>query len=112
MSQFINKKQFAPKTKWSDQEVKTFFNLYPVYGTDFKMYTKDLDRTYSQIKGFYHNHIRRQHLEATVQSDSSRNTSASSHDHRVQNDLFPEIEHAVPAEKLLESLARLLSVIE
>ncbi|CAL6094409.1 Conserved_hypothetical protein [Hexamita inflata] len=52
-------KAFAPKTKWSDEEVKIFFSLFPKFGSSFKQYMPYLNRTYSQIKGFYHNHIRR-----------------------------------------------------
>ncbi|CAL6033792.1 Conserved_hypothetical protein [Hexamita inflata] len=57
--QTTHTKAFAPKTKWSDEEVKIFFALLPQMGADFKQYMPHLNRTYSQIKGFYHNHIRR-----------------------------------------------------
>ncbi|CAL6076258.1 Conserved_hypothetical protein [Hexamita inflata] len=61
--QTTHTKAFAPKTKWSDEEVKTFFALYPRFGADFKQYVPHLDRTYSQIKGFYHNYLRRHGTE-------------------------------------------------
>ncbi|CAL5979525.1 Conserved_hypothetical protein [Hexamita inflata] len=57
--QTTHTKAFAPKTKWSNEEVKTFFTLLPKFGSSFKQYMPHLNRTYSQIKGFYHNHIRR-----------------------------------------------------
>ncbi|CAL6012831.1 Conserved_hypothetical protein [Hexamita inflata] len=60
--QTTNTKTFAPKTKWSDEEVKTFFSLLPKYGSDFKQYVQHLNRTYSQIKSFYHNYLRRHRM--------------------------------------------------
>ncbi|CAL6012817.1 Conserved_hypothetical protein [Hexamita inflata] len=57
--QTTHTKAFAPKTMWSNEEVKIFFALLPKFGSSFKQYMPHLNRTYSQIKGFYHNHIRR-----------------------------------------------------
>ncbi|CAL6012819.1 Conserved_hypothetical protein [Hexamita inflata] len=57
--QTTHTKTFAPKKKWSDEEVKTFFSLLPKYGSDFKQYVQHLNRTYSQIKSFYHNYLKR-----------------------------------------------------
>ncbi|CAL6114642.1 Conserved_hypothetical protein [Hexamita inflata] len=59
-------KQFAPKTKWSQDEIKTFFELYPRYGNNFKQYMGNLQRTHSQIKGFYHNCLRRQQQQSIL----------------------------------------------
>ncbi|CAL6012729.1 Conserved_hypothetical protein [Hexamita inflata] len=56
-------KQYAHKTKWSEEEVQTFFGLFPDFGSNFKLYLPHLDRTYSQIKGFYHNYQRRAELQ-------------------------------------------------
>ncbi|CAL5991031.1 Homeobox-like_domain superfamily [Hexamita inflata] len=51
----MNKRTFAPKVKWSQEEVDLLLSLYPVYGCDYPKYTAHLNRTYSQIKGFMHN---------------------------------------------------------
>ncbi|CAL5979618.1 Conserved_hypothetical protein [Hexamita inflata] len=56
-------KQYAHKTKWSEEEVQTFFGLFPDFGSNFKLYLPHLNRTYSQIKGFYHNYQRRAELQ-------------------------------------------------
>ncbi|CAL6024895.1 Conserved_hypothetical protein [Hexamita inflata] len=53
--QNTNTKQFAPKVKWTQEEIKVFTDMYPIYKLNFKKYTKHLNRSYSQIKGFYHN---------------------------------------------------------
>ncbi|CAL5979516.1 Conserved_hypothetical protein [Hexamita inflata] len=57
--QTTHTKTFTPKKKWSDEEVKIFFTLLPKYGSDFKQYVQHMDRTYSQIKSFYHNYLKR-----------------------------------------------------
>ncbi|CAL6076246.1 Conserved_hypothetical protein [Hexamita inflata] len=70
-------KQYAHKTKWSEEEVQTFFGLFPDFGSNFKLYLPHLNRTYSQIKGFYHNYQRKAELQ--LQNEIS--------DHQVQKPL-------------------------
>ncbi|CAL6076268.1 Conserved_hypothetical protein [Hexamita inflata] len=86
--QTTHTKAFAPKTKWSDEEVKTFFALYPRFGADFKQYVPHLDRTYSQIKGFYHNYLRRHGTEQKREADSPAQSFKAREHHQprpVQN---------------------------
>ncbi|CAL5979608.1 Conserved_hypothetical protein [Hexamita inflata] len=86
--QATHTKAFAPKTKWSDEEVKTFFALYPRFGADFKQYVPHLDRTYSQIKGFYHNYLRRHGTEQKREADSPAQSFKTREHHQprpVQN---------------------------
>ncbi|CAL6112190.1 Conserved_hypothetical protein [Hexamita inflata] len=71
-------KQYAHKTKWSEEEVQTFFGLFPDFGSNFKLYLPHLNRTYSQIKGFYHNYQRK--VEFQQQNEIS--------DHQVQKPLL------------------------
>ncbi|CAL6012727.1 Conserved_hypothetical protein [Hexamita inflata] len=86
--QTTHTKAFAPKTKWSDEEVKTFFALYPRFGADFKQYVPHLNRTYSQIKGFYHNYLRRHGTEQKREADSPAQSFKAREHHQprpVQN---------------------------
>ncbi|CAL6016221.1 Homeobox-like_domain superfamily [Hexamita inflata] len=45
---------------WKQTEIQQFFMYYELYGNDFHSYTQHLNRTYAQIKAFYHNWIRKQ----------------------------------------------------
>ncbi|CAL5979675.1 Conserved_hypothetical protein [Hexamita inflata] len=65
-------KQYAHKTKWSEEEVQTFFGLFPDFGSNFKLYLPHLNRTYSQIKGFYHNYQRKAELQLEMEYSDYR----------------------------------------
>ncbi|CAL6076298.1 Conserved_hypothetical protein [Hexamita inflata] len=71
-------KQYAHKTKWSEEEVQTFFGLFPDFGSNFKLYLPHLNRTYSQIKGFYHNYQRRVELQLDNEYSEHRSQKATS----------------------------------
>ncbi|CAL5982994.1 Homeobox-like_domain superfamily [Hexamita inflata] len=45
---------------WTISEQQIFFVYYELYKNDFHSYEQHLNRTYSQIKAFFHNWIRRQ----------------------------------------------------
>lgn len=47
------------RVKWSAQETQKFLDLVPLYGKNYTQYTNNIDRTYSSIKGQYHNLCRR-----------------------------------------------------
>eukprot|EP00703_Trepomonas_sp_PC1_P003022 JAP93584.1 hypothetical protein TPC1_14080 [Trepomonas sp. PC1] len=52
--------QQTPKCKWSPDEMKIFFELVPIYGTDYSQYINVLtNRSYSQIKSQFHNQLKR-----------------------------------------------------
>ncbi|CAL6016137.1 Conserved_hypothetical protein [Hexamita inflata] len=48
------------KLQWQETEIQQFFAYYELYGNDFHSYTQHLNRTYSQIKSFFHNWLRKQ----------------------------------------------------
>ena len=48
------KRRFSSKVKWSEQERRRFLELVPLYGTHYGMYTQQLGRSYSCVKGFFH----------------------------------------------------------
>ncbi|CAL6054559.1 Homeobox-like_domain superfamily [Hexamita inflata] len=52
---------------WSSKEIRTFFSCYELYQNDFNSYTCHLNRTYSQIKGFFHNWLKQQPEEIRQQ---------------------------------------------
>ncbi|CAL6012767.1 Conserved_hypothetical protein [Hexamita inflata] len=83
--QTTHTKAFAPKTNWSDEEVKLFFALLPQLGADFKQYVQHLDRTYSQIKGFYHNYLRRQGVSKEMDSPVHQFKAREYHRRPVQS---------------------------
>ncbi|CAL6000197.1 Conserved_hypothetical protein [Hexamita inflata] len=60
MSIRLNK---AKKLQWQESEIQQFFAYYELYGNDFHSYTQHLNRTYSQIKSFFHNWLRKQSAE-------------------------------------------------
>ncbi|CAL5979510.1 Conserved_hypothetical protein [Hexamita inflata] len=80
--QTTHTKTFTPKKKWSDEEVKIFFTLLPKYGSDFKQYVQHMDRTYSQIKSFYHNYLKR---HGSLNEIDSPEQSFRARDYQVQN---------------------------
>ena len=43
------------KVRWSKEETQQFLELVPQFGTNYQRYTEVLDRSYSCIKGQYHN---------------------------------------------------------
>ncbi|CAL6107055.1 SANT/Myb_domain [Hexamita inflata] len=51
------------RKRWSTEEVQLFFCCVELYRNDFYSYTKYLDRSYSQIKSFYHNWLKKQSSE-------------------------------------------------
>ncbi|CAL6000175.1 SANT/Myb_domain [Hexamita inflata] len=57
MSTKPNPKQQLP---WQESEFQQFFAYYELYGNDFHSYTQHLNKTYSQIKSFFHNWFRKQ----------------------------------------------------
>ena len=42
------------RQKWTRDEISTFFEHLPVYKMHFYKYKKYLNRSYSQIKGYYY----------------------------------------------------------
>ncbi|CAL5975288.1 SANT/Myb_domain [Hexamita inflata] len=57
MSANPNPKQ---QLSWQEQEIQQFLACYQVYGDDFHSYTQHLNRSYSQIKSFFHNWLKKQ----------------------------------------------------
>ncbi|CAL6016215.1 Homeobox-like_domain superfamily [Hexamita inflata] len=55
------------KQPWKETEIKQFFVCYELYGNDYHSYTLHLNRTYSQIKAFYHNWLRKQFADIPFQ---------------------------------------------
>ncbi|CAL6055266.1 Conserved_hypothetical protein [Hexamita inflata] len=55
-------KQHTTK-QWSDSEKQTFFLCLELFQNDFNSYTFYLNRSYSQIKCFYHNWLKTLPLE-------------------------------------------------
>ncbi|CAL6114644.1 Conserved_hypothetical protein [Hexamita inflata] len=81
-------KQYAHKTKWSEEEVQTFFGLFPNFGSNFKLYLPHLNRTYSQIKGFYHNYQRRVELQLDNEYSEHRSQKATPQQVVIGNSTF------------------------
>ncbi|CAL5975340.1 SANT/Myb_domain [Hexamita inflata] len=54
------KSNSVQKLQWQETEIQQFFAYYELYGNDFHSYTQHLNRTYSQIKSFFHNWLRKQ----------------------------------------------------
>ncbi|CAL6000221.1 SANT/Myb_domain [Hexamita inflata] len=63
MSVKPNPKQQLP---WQESEIQQFFAYYELYGNDFHSYTQHLNRTYSQIKSFFHNWLRKQSADVQL----------------------------------------------
>ncbi|CAL6054561.1 Homeobox-like_domain superfamily [Hexamita inflata] len=53
MKQYRNNR----RQPWTQEEKSTFFQLFPQYGTDYKLYCSHLNRSYSSIKSFYHHYL-------------------------------------------------------
>ncbi|CAL5979785.1 Conserved_hypothetical protein [Hexamita inflata] len=53
MKQYKNNR----RQPWTQDEKQTFFQLFPQYGTDYKLYCSHLNRSYSSIKSFYHHYL-------------------------------------------------------
>ncbi|CAL5982984.1 Homeobox-like_domain superfamily [Hexamita inflata] len=51
---------------WTFQEQQIFFVYYELYKNDFHSYEQHLNRSYSQIKAFFHNWLRKQSEEVKV----------------------------------------------
>ncbi|CAL5982982.1 Homeobox-like_domain superfamily [Hexamita inflata] len=47
-------------TPWTLIEQQIFFAYYELYQNDFHSYEQHLNRSYSQIKAFFHNWLRKQ----------------------------------------------------
>lgn len=47
------------KTKWTDEEVKTFEELFPKYHLNFTLYQQHLNRSFGQIKSHYYNKLKK-----------------------------------------------------
>ena len=46
--------------QWTSEEKKQFFALWPMYHNNFRQYMERIDRSYNQIKCFFHNWLNRQ----------------------------------------------------
>ncbi|CAL6082884.1 Homeobox-like_domain superfamily [Hexamita inflata] len=56
------------RRQWSREEIQAVFQYLPIFGIQFQMYTKVVDRPASQIKSFYYNNLQR--IRASEQRDA------------------------------------------
>ncbi|CAL6033802.1 Conserved_hypothetical protein [Hexamita inflata] len=109
--QTTHTKTFAPKTKWSDEEVKIFFALLPQMGADFKQYMPHLNRTYSQIKGFYHNHKRRHRMNNETDLLKNKEHSISNLSQKPQSNQEANIQRSQISQETAQLLDSLMDIM-
>ncbi|CAL6053112.1 Homeobox-like_domain superfamily [Hexamita inflata] len=65
------------RRQWSREEIQVVFQYLPIFGIQFQMYTKVVDRPVSQIKSFYYNNLQRIRAREQREAETQENRHIS-----------------------------------